>query len=399
MRSVKSMDELKEAYRQGFPIKGKVAAVNKGGFEITIMGKSAFCPISQISHQYVDMPQEFVGQELEFLIESFDGNGRNIVVSRSKLLKLHAAERLQELRTETDSTRIYEGVVTRLESYGAFVDLQGIEGMIHISEMSFSRIKHPSDVLDKGEKVRVSILRVEGDEQKPRISLSLKATMQDPWEDAGKEFKIGETYHAVVSKLIKSGAIAQLKPGIDGYIHVSEMAWGKRIHDPSAVVTEGETVAVTILDVDPVDKKIRLSLKSKDDDPWQKVDVEFAVGSAATATVTSLKGFGAIVELSGGIEGFVPLSALKAKFAEGYRKSSSPGKSLEIVISEIDHEKRRIRCKLAGVDEQDDAGKDYEEYLQAESARKKKKKDKGKPAEVGSFGALLAAKLNEHQGK
>ncbi len=398
MKQVKSIEELEEAYQQGIPVRGRVAKVNKGGFEVTILGKAAFCPVSQMDARYVEIPQEFVGKDLEFLIESFEPKGRNIVVSRAKLLRRLAGERLQELKALVGQDTIVEGKVTRLEPFGAFVDLSGIEGMVHVSELSFGRIRHPSEVIEKGDQVRATILRIEGDEQRPRISLSLKSTMADPWNTIADEIRIGENYAGTVVKLVKSGAIVQLKPGIDGYLHVSEMAWGKRIHDPASVVKEGDRITVMIRDVDPVEKKISLSMRQKEEDPWLQAAERFKVGATVQGKVTRLKGFGALVEVAPGVEGLLPLPAMRAKFGEGYRKSCSPGKDLEVVVAGLDMGERRMQFSFGGLDADEESRQNYEEYVKSESAAAAE--STAKPAgeqKIGSFGALLAAKLNDRR--
>jgi small subunit ribosomal protein S1 len=394
-RSLKSMDDLQAAFRDRIPVKGKVSKLNKGGFEITIFGKTAFCPVSQIDIRYVDTPAEFLGQDLEFLIEKMEGT-RNIVVSRAAILRQKAEQRLEEL-AKTPSDQLLEGTVRRLTDFGAFVDIGGVEGLVHVSQMSFGRVNRPSDILNLGDKVRVSIIKIDQTTSPAKISLSLKAGLVDPWQNINDELKIGETYRAKVTKLIKVGAIVEIKPGYEGLVHVSEMAWGKRIHDPASVVQVDDVIQVAIKDIDPIQRRISLTMKSKEDNPWHDIDKKFVAGQSVNANVIRLKSFGAIVELASGIEAMLPITALKKKFGEAFRKQASPGKPLEVRILSVDAAQQRILTTLPGLDQDEEAKSDYQEYLKSEGrsdepARPKiGESNKG----VGSFGALLQQSLNK----
>ena len=399
--SLKTIDDLRRAYQDKIAVKGKVLKVNKGGFEVSIMGKSAFCPVSQIDIRFVEVPAEFIGQELDFRIEKLDG--RNIVVSRSALLREKAAEKVKEIM-KLPPDKILDGKVTRLAEFGAFVDIGGVEGLVHVSQIGFARVNKASDVLKVGERVRVTILKVDVASTPAKISLSMKSTQQDPWDSVQEDFKVGDSYPGTVMRIIKSGCFVELKPGIDGYLHVSEMSWKKRIHDPSEVVKEGDLVTVAIRDIDPIKRRIGLSLKAKEEDPWRQVEAKFVKGTSHAGVVERLKGFGAIVKLAEGIEGMLPVSVLKQKFGDGFRKASSPGKDIEVMIGSVDLASRRIQLTFADLDSDEAARQDYIEYLKSEGLQTDEtgQPSAAKPATkptssggIGAFGKLLEAQMKK----
>jgi small subunit ribosomal protein S1 len=283
-QSIRSAEDLQNAYSQKSPVKGKVIKVNKGGYEVQVMGKHCFCPVSQMDSRFVETPEQFVGKDLEFIITEYGENGRNIVLSRSRLLKAQAEERLKTLITSLTPDTILDGTVNEVRDFGAFVDIGGVDGLVHISELSHQRIERASDFIKRGEKVRVKVLKIENDSAgKPKISLSMKAAMRDPWEDMHEHVKGGENYTGRVTRLMNFGAFIELKPGIEGLLHVSEMSWTKRVHHPSDVVKVGDSVTVTVKDIDSVAKRISLSMKQIEDDPWFKATEHFPIGKTLTS--------------------------------------------------------------------------------------------------------------------
>lgn len=384
-----SQKSLEMAYEQQMPVRGKVMADSKGGFEVSVLGKKAFCPVSQIDLRFVEDKAPYIGRDFEFLIETFNQNGRNIVVSRKKLLSRLAEEKLQQLMDQGETDEVFTGVVTDLRDYGAFVDIGGIEGFLHISELSYSRVTKPSDLLTRGETIKVKVLSAERRDGKPRVSLSMKAIDQDPWVDVLTDFKEGESYPARVTRLTKHGAIVELKPGIEGMIHLSEMSWGKRVYDPQTICNVGDQIEVRILAIDSEAKRMSLSMKALQDDPFSRFSQEVKPGSEVDGKVEKLKGFGAIVRLSEGVTGLIPMAVLKKAFGEGYRKHSSPPKEIKVVIKRVDQEDEKVLLSLPNIEEDEDSF-DFEAY-------EKEKSQQVKSAETGSFGLLLAERLK--QGK
>jgi small subunit ribosomal protein S1 len=393
-QSVKSAEDLQNAFGEKRPVRGRVVKVNKGGFEVVVLGKTCFCPVSQIETRFVEDQQQYVGKELEFLIEEFGENGRNIVLSRSKLLKLQAEEKLKQLIAGLNSDTVLDGTVTEIRDFGAFVDIGGVEGLVHISELAHQRLERASDFVRRGEKVRVKVLKVERDDKgRPKIGLSMKAAMRDPWEDIHEHIKGSETYTGRVVRLMPFGAFVELKPGIEGLLHVSEMSWTKRVHHPSDVVKVGDMATVTVRDIDPVQKRISLTMKQIENDPWFQAADKFPVGRTITGKVERLKPFGAICELAEGVTGLVPISTIKRKYGEAYKNACVPGKELEVTVQNVSTSERKILLNLPGVEEEDADQKDFHEYLQAEKEKAAAvPKDESR---TGSFGALLSAKLGK----
>ncbi len=259
----RNADFLYQAFKAGIPVEGKINAVNKWGLGVDIQGVRAFCPISQIDTRYVEDTAEYRGQTFSFKITEFRDRGRNIVVSRRALLEAEQNKQADEIRTGIVKGAVLEGEVTRLEPFGAFVDLGGgVEGLVHVSEISHQRVEHPQEVLQEGEKIKVAVVRVKslGNKRRERISLSLKALEEDPWEVISRQYKPGTVVQGKVDVLEDYGAFVELGPDVRGLVHVSEMA-DKRIGHPREVVSVGEEVTVAVLELDRRRRRLRLSMK------------------------------------------------------------------------------------------------------------------------------------------
>ncbi len=408
-QALRTVGDLEAAHQRKIPVRGKVTAVVKGGVEVTILGKTAFCPVSQLDARFVAEPGEYLGQELEFLIERIEEKGRNIVVTRAALIRAQAEKKVEEMMQGLAPDKVFDGVVKELRDFGAFVDIGGVEGMVHVSEISHARVAKPADALTRGDKVKVKVLKVDRDDKgRPKISLSIKAAAVDPWDRIADEIKLSETYTGKVVNLMNFGAFVEVKPGIEGLIHVSEMSWTKRVHHPSDVVKVGDLVTVTVKDIDPVTRRIALSMKQVEDDPWHDVEKKVPVGSVMKGKVERLKTFGAIIQFGeGGLTGLLPISALKRQFGEAYRQPATPGKDMDVQIVAVDRSERKILLSMPGLDEEASLEADYRAYVKANEAERKENAAKADDASksgagnarVGSFGALLGAKLGQPSGK
>lgn len=399
-QSLKTMEDLERAHAAKRPVKGRVTKVTKGGVEVTILGKTAFCPVSQLDTRFVAEPGEFLNQELEFLIEKVEEKGRNIVVSRAALLKLTAEQKMQELLQNLKPDQVFDGVIREVRDFGAFVDIGGVDGLVHVSELSYARVAKASDVVTKGDKVKVKVLKVERDDKgRPKIGLSMKAASQDPWDDISKHVEGGASYTGRVTNLMPFGAFVELKPGIEGLLHVSEMSWQKRVHHPSDVVKIGDVVTVTVKDIDSSSRRISLSMKAIEDDPWHEIAKKLVPGQSATGKIERLKPFGAIVEFAPGLTGLLPISVIKKKFGDSYRQQCTPGKDVETRVVTVDASERKVLLSLPGLDEDENLDTEYREYVKSEQAARVETQKAAAPSgdRVGSFGALLNAKLG--QGK
>ncbi len=261
------IEGLREAFEQQLPVEGHVSGTTKGGLEVEISGARGFCPASQVDVRFIDDLGEFVGQRLAFRITKLeDGRHVNLVLSRRAILEEEQRAKAAEVRAKLEVGAVLSGTVTSLQSYGAFVDLGGVEGMVHISELAFGRVTHPKDVLSVGQPVEVSVLRIErtGDPKRPeKIALSIRALEKDPWRDAAADYPVGSRVSGTVSRLQAFGAFIELAPGVDGLVHVSELGAGRRVSHPREVLNEGDSVEATVLSVDPEQKRISLTLSAE----------------------------------------------------------------------------------------------------------------------------------------
>ncbi|MCF7984182.1 MAG: S1 RNA-binding domain-containing protein [Thiohalocapsa sp.] len=263
-RQVHGGAELEGAYRQGLPVEGTVTRAIKGGLEVQIAGHRAFCPASQADIRFVEDLSSLVGQHHAFRITKFEGGRRvNLVVSRRALLEEQQAVLAAETRESLKEGAVMTGTVTGMKEFGAFVDLGGVEGMVHVSELALGRVGHPQEVLHVGQQVEVAVLRIEqtGNPKRPeKIALSIRALAKDPWSDAASRYRPGTRINGKVTRTQPFGAFVELEPGLEGMVHVSELGAGRRINHPDEVLRTGQTVEVTVLQVDGERRRIGLSL-------------------------------------------------------------------------------------------------------------------------------------------
>lgn len=258
--------EIRQAYEAGIPVEGLVTTINKGGAEVQVSGMRAFCPLSQLDLRYVEDPSQFVGQKLMFRVSRIEpGRTRpNIVLSRRALLEEEAESKAAETREKLQVGAVLRGKVTSLASYGAFVDLGGLEGMLHVSEIGHTRVSHPNEVLQVGQEVEVQVIKIEKgkDEKRPRISLSRKSLERDPWRDVAERFPEGTELTGRVMRAESFGAFVEIAPGVEGLVHISEMGANRRLNHAREAVQLGQDVQVRVLGVDPGKRRISLSMGS-----------------------------------------------------------------------------------------------------------------------------------------
>lgn len=296
-RGPDSRGELRQAFELGIPFEGTVSGVVKGGVEVQIAGARGFCPISQLDLRHTEDATGYVGQKLQFRITRFEESGRslNIVVSRRSLLEEAAQAQAEELRKKLAPGVVVRGRVTALKDYGAFVDIGGLEGMLHVSELSFQRARLPKDVLSVGQELEVMVLKIEPSQDPKRgerISLSLKSLEKDPWSDIEARYPVGTRFPAVVLRTEAFGAIAELEPGIEGLIHISELGGGKRLRHARETVQAGEKIEVVIQQIDRDKRRLSLGRASFDD-----VEGGEAPAPAAQAVGGGRVGFGTLGDL------------------------------------------------------------------------------------------------------
>jgi small subunit ribosomal protein S1 len=260
VRKPGNLPAVLEAWRAGTPVRGKVTGVNKGGLVVYVMGIRAFCPISQIDRHYVEEPERFVGRKLSFRVSSADEKGRNVVLSRRALLEEELREKAEDLRRNLRVGQEVRGVVARIRPFGAFVDLGGLDGLVHVSEISHARVQDPAEVLKVGQELTLKVVRIENlGQENERISLSLKQLQEDPWERFAAGLKTGEKVRGKVVRVVDFGAFLEIAPGVDGLVHVSALAEA-RVEHPSEIVRPGDEVEAWVISVDRDARRISLSL-------------------------------------------------------------------------------------------------------------------------------------------
>jgi small subunit ribosomal protein S1 len=300
--------ELRQAFQYGMPVEGMVSGINKGGAEVQVYGMRAFCPLSQLDLRYVENPQQFIGQRLKFRINRIEEGSRNrrpdIVLSRRALLEEEAQAKAAELRARLQVGAVVRGRVTSITSYGAFLDLGGLEGLLHVSEIGFSRLTDPKEALAVGQELEVQVIKIEKgkDEKRPeRISLSRKALERDPWRDAADRFREGSVVPGRVVRLESFGAFVELAPGLEGLVHVSELGAGRRVNHAREVVQVGQDVQVRVLGVDRGKRRISLSMalgSATDGDQDEEPPAQETAGAASQPT--SFGALGDFFKNSGG---------------------------------------------------------------------------------------------------
>lgn len=338
-----AFDLIREAKDNLIPIEGRVSKVVKGGFEIDLSGIRAFCPLSQIDLPFCERPEEYVGARYPFRIMEIKEKGKNIIVSRKLILEEEQEKRLQETLARLKPNLECEGKVTRLTDFGAFVDLGGIEGMVHISEMSHLRIKHPSEVIQSGQTVKVKVLKIEEEKEgRPKISLSIKALEPDAWE-RGLDFKEGEIIKGKVSRLMDFGAFVEVAPGVVGLVHISEMS-DERVPHPNRFLREGELIDVMVLGIDHEARRISLSIKEamikkRLEKEGAEKPLKLEAGQVLRGMVEDQKPYGLFIRLpqfGPKVKGFLPNEELRDYKKGEIRKRFPKGQAIQVEILSID---------------------------------------------------------------
>lgn len=369
VHGAEAIETLREAQRNQIPVEGRVAGVNKGGFDVEIAGLKAFCPISQIGLAYCEKPEEHIGGRYPFRIMEMEERGKNIILSRRVLLREEQEKKAQETLAKLTPGLELEGKVTRLMAFGAFVDLGGIEGMVHISEISQIRIQQPSEVLATGQVVKVKILRMEPDKAgRPRIALSIKALEPEIWEK-GFAFQEGEVIAGKVTRLADFGAFVEIAPGFEGLVHVSEISY-ERVRHPSRVLKIGDPVEVLVQKIDEANHRISLSIKDAlikqrmAEDPAAAGKVNKEVGQVLRGIVEDQKPYGLFVrlpQLGMEVRGLLPNEELIESEKGDVKKKFPKGKEIQVEIAAIDGE-GRIRLSQRSIREKEDRH-GFVEYL------------------------------------
>ena len=326
--------------KEGSIVQGKVIRKVKGGLMVDI-GMEAFLPGSQIDNKRIKNIDEYLDKVFDFKILKINLERKNIVVSRRELLEEERVSKKAELLENIKEGDLRKGVVKNITDFGVFLDLDGIDGLLHITDMTWKRIKHPSEMVNIGDEIEVMILSI--DHEKGRVALGLKQKEQNPWKEIEKRYPAGTIVRGKIVNLVPYGAFIEIEPGIEGLIHVSEMSWIKNVTDPSEIVNKGDEVEAVVLSVQKEDGKISLGIKQTEKNPWEDVESKYPVGSSVKAEIRNLTNYGAFVELEPGIDGLIHISDLSwIKKVSHPSEVLSKGDVVEAVILSVDKESKKI---------------------------------------------------------
>ncbi|MCL1985794.1 MAG: S1 RNA-binding domain-containing protein [Betaproteobacteria bacterium] len=335
---------LEDARDCAIPVEGRIRSTCKGGYLVEVLGKSAFCPGSQMDAATLQHADNITDCTLQFLVTRVENGGRNIVLSRRALIEREHRESLETLLAGVKIGDMLDCVVTRLAPYGAFAELApSVEGMIHISELSWARIEHPEEVVKPGDHIKVKLLAVNQDAKgNTRISLSRKQAEGDPWNEVEQRLSPGQVAQGRVVRLTPFGAFVELFPGIDGLVHISEISFDKRVRNVSDTMKIGENITVMVKEISPSKRRISLSLRDMGTDPWADVVKRFPVGTPVQGIVEKRAPFGLFVELAPGIIGLMPNAAAASSKQASALAKLTPGENVNLIVQVLDKEQRRI---------------------------------------------------------
>ena len=340
----KDWSSLEAAFNEKRSIAGVVSGVVKGGLSVDV-GVRAFMPASRSGAKDVPEMEKLVGQEITCRIIKLDVADEDVVVDRRVVLEEEEARARQKLFTDLQEGAVMHGTVRSLTEYGAFVDIGGVDGLLHVADISWGHVNKPADVLSVGQELDVKILKV--DPAKRRIALGLKQLQPHPWEQIGEKFKTGDRVRGTVTRVTDFGAFVELEPGVEGLIHLSEMSWSKKARKPSDVVKPGDAVEAAVLHVNPGERRISLGLKQALGDPWADAQQKYPVGGAIEGPVVSLTKFGAFVEIAEGVEGMIHVGDITAEKRINHPQDVlRAGQTVRAQILEVDTERRRIRLGM-----------------------------------------------------
>ncbi|WP_424050787.1 30S ribosomal protein S1 [Prevotella melaninogenica] len=340
-RLQKSWENINKALENDEVIHGYIKSRTKGGMIVDVFGIEAFLPGSQIDVHPIRDYDVFVGKTMEFKVVKINQEFRNVVVSHKALIEAELEAQRKEIISHLEKGQILEGTVKNITSYGVFVDLGGVDGLVHITDLSWGRVSDPHEVVALDQKINVVIL--DFDEEKKRIALGLKQLTQHPWDSLDPNLKVGDHVKGKVVVMADYGAFVEIQPGVEGLIHVSEMSWSQHLRSAQEFMKVGDEVEAVILTLDRDERKMSLGIKQLKEDPWEAIEVKYPVGSKHTAKVRNFTNFGIFVELEEGVDGLIHISDLSwTKKVKHPSEFTSQGSEIEVVVLEIDKENRRL---------------------------------------------------------
>ncbi|MDO4826099.1 MAG: 30S ribosomal protein S1 [Bacteroidia bacterium] len=339
-RALKSWDRVNEAYNNNEIVKGFVKTRTKGGMIVDVFGIEAFLPGSQIDIKPIRDYDAYVNQSIDFKIVKINQEFRNVVVSHKALLEAEQEQKRAELIGKLEKGQILEGTVKNITNYGVFVDLGGVDGLIHITDLSWGRVNHPEEFVQLDQKIKVVVL--DFNEQQKRIALGYKQLTPHPWDNLDPDLKVGDKVKGKVILIADYGAFVEIVPGVEGLIHVSEMSWSPRLHSAQEFLKAGDEVEAQILTIDRENRKMSLGLKQLSANPWESIREKYPVGSVHKATVRNITNFGVFAELEDGVEGLVHISDLSWNKIKHPSEIVSPGDVIDVKILDFDEANHKL---------------------------------------------------------
>jgi len=378
----KNWENILEKCAEGEEVSGRVKGKVKGGLVVSI-GVDAFLPASQIDVQAPKNLDQYLGQTFDLKIVKINKERRNIVVSRRELIESQRQQKRQQILNEVKIGSVRKGIVKNITDYGAFIDLDGLDGLLHITDMTWGRISHPNEVLKVGEEIEVMVTEIDHD--KERVSLGIKQLHENPWDQIEKRYPVGSKIHGKVVNLVPYGAFIELEEGVEGLIHITEFSWTKRINKPSEVLRVGDEVDAVVLDIQKEEQKISLGVRQLSENPWDMVQHNYPVGAHVRGKVRNLTTYGAFIELEEGIDGMIHVSDMSWT-----RKINHPGEMLkkgdeiDAVVLEVEPSQQRIALGIKQLTE--------DPWARIESVYKIGDVISGKVAKITSYGLFVELK-------
>lgn len=340
-RAMRSWDRVNEALEKDEVIKGYIKCRTKGGMIVDVFGIEAFLPGSQIDVKPIRDYDMYVNKTMEFKVVKINHEFRNVVVSHKALIEAELELQKKEIISKLEKGQVLEGTVKNITSYGVFIDLGGVDGLIHITDLSWGRITHPNEIVELDQKLNVVIL--DFDDDKKRIALGLKQLTPHPWDSLGAELKVGDSVKGKVVVMADYGAFVEIAAGVEGLIHVSEMSWSQHLRSAQDFLKVGDEIEAQILTLDREERKMSLGIKQLKSDPWQNIDTIFGVGTKHKATVRNFTNFGVFVEIQEGVDGLIHISDLSwTKKIKHPSEFTSIGSEIDVIVLDIDKENRRL---------------------------------------------------------
>jgi small subunit ribosomal protein S1 len=377
---MKAWDDLEKAYRDGTNVKGRVIERIKGGLRVDIDGIAAFLPGSQVDVRPVRNLDSLRNQEIEAKVIKLNRKRSNVVLSRKAVLEEANAGKKDQTLQHIEEDIVVEGQIKNLTDYGAFVDLGGVDGLLHVTDMSWGRLQNPNELFKVGDVIQVKVLKF--DRERERVSLGYKQLLPDPWSSVEERFPISSRVTGRVASVADYGAFVELESGIEGLVHVSEMSWSKRVKHPSKLVNPGDTVEVEILSVDPKGRRISLGMKQIQENPWQTLHERYQVGMRVHGRVRNLTDFGAFIEIEDGVDGLVHVSDISwSRRIKHPSEVLKKGQEIDAIITSIDTENRRLSLSIKDL-EPNAWDKFVSEHAPGDVVR-------GKIARFANFGAFV----------